>query len=165
MSKFDKEIKNLIKKEGLNDLAIFFHNYETYEEIPLFSKYKNISFLSKESFNEKNKTLIKKCIELEDICTLSSPHYIDKENVKDYFICITITDWDDYEDINCLTPNIFVSRRKNWLLSNLNLRSTQTIEENIIREYLYSINAIDYKAFISDGFLENKRVYVIRDLI
>ncbi|MBW7619901.1 Imm15 family immunity protein [Citrobacter portucalensis] len=161
MSKFDKEMQKLIKKEGLNDSSIFFSDYETFEEIPLFSRWKNISFLSSLSFNEKNKVLIKKGLELIADGNSCSHNYMD--NVSNYFICLSLTNWDDYEEINCLTPNIFISRRKEWLLSNLKLRETQTIEENIIREYLFSLGASDCKVFISDGFSKSKRVYIIKN--
>lgn len=159
MIKFDKEMQKLIKKEGLNDSSIFFSDYDTFEEIPLFSRWKNISFLSSLSFNEKNKVLIKKGLELIADSHSCSNNYID--NVNNYFACLSLTNWDDYEEINCLTPNIFVSRKKEWLLSNLKLRETQTIEENIIREYLFSLGVADYKVFISEGFSKSKRVYII----
>lgn len=159
MIKLEKKMQELIKKEELNDSSIFFSDYDTFEEIPLFSRWENISFLSSLSFNEKNKVLIKKTLELIADCNSCSRNYID--NVNDYFICLSLTNWDDYGEINCLTPNVFVSRRKGWLLSKLKLRETQTIEENIIREYLFSLGFSDCKVFISASFSENKRVYVI----
>lgn len=60
MIKLEKKMQELIKKEELNDSSIFFSDYDTFEEIPLFSRWENISFLSSLSFNEKNKVLIKK---------------------------------------------------------------------------------------------------------
>lgn len=155
MIDFDKEMQKLIKKEGLDDPSIFFADYDTFEEIPLFSRWKNISFLSPLSFNEKNKVLIKTGLEL-----IHNSKKCECNDIDDYFICLSLTNWDDYEEINCLTPNIYISRRKEWLLSNLKLRETQTIEENIIREYLFSLGLPDRKVFISEGFSENKRVYI-----
>ncbi|GKX59044.1 Imm15 family immunity protein [Leminorella grimontii] len=161
MNKFDKEIQRLIKKEGLDDPSIFFADYETFEEIPLFSRWKHISFLESLSFHEKNKVLIKACIDLITYCYSLSDRYLNSENAKDYLICLSLTDWDDCEEINCLTPNIFVSRRKEWLLSHLNHRETQSAEENLTREYLFSLGVSDCDVLISGGFEENKRVYVM----
>ncbi|MBI0552091.1 Imm15 family immunity protein [Pectobacterium parmentieri] len=161
MKKIDKEMRKLIKKEGLDNPSIFFADYDTFEEIPLFSRWKNISFLSFLSFNEKNKVLIKKCLDL----IYENRTIINNENIGDYFICLSLTNWDDYDEIGCLTPNIFISLRKKWLLSFLNLRETQTIEENITREYLFSIGVSDCSVFISDNFKENKRVYVVSNPI
>ncbi|BDR57621.1 Imm15 family immunity protein [Xylocopilactobacillus apicola] len=60
---------------------------------------------------------------------------------------VSITDWDNYEEINCLIPNLFISPRKDWLLSKLKLRSTQTVEENLVLEYLFSLDRMDYKVY------------------
>ncbi|MBI0028407.1 hypothetical protein H3S88_10680 [Gilliamella sp. B14448G11] len=165
MNKFDKEMQFLIKKEGLDDFSVFFSDYETFEEIPLFSRFKHISFLSSLSFNEKNKILIKKCLELINTCKLKVKDYIDDKNINNYFICVSLTDWEDYEEINCLTPNIYISRKKNWLLSLLKLKHSQTIEENLIREYLFSIKEFDYTVLISKDFEAYKRVYIVHKSI
>lgn len=161
MNKFDKKIQRLIKEEGLDDPSVLFADYETCEEIPLFSRWKHISFLVSLSFHEKNKVLIKAFIDLITHGYSLSDRYLDSESANDYFICLSLTDWDDCEEINCLTPNIFVSRRKKWLLSHLNLRETQSVEENLIRGYMFSLGISDCNVFISNGFEENKRVYVI----
>lgn len=165
MNKLEKEMQFLIEKEGLDDLSVFFSDYETFEEIPLFSRFKHISFLSSLSFNEKNKILIKKCIELINKCKLNAKNYIDDKNISDYFICVSLTDWENYEDVNCLTPNIYISRKKNWLLSHLKLKHSQAIEENLIREYLCSIKELDYIVLISSGFENYKRVYIVHKSI
>ena len=165
MNKLEKKLQHLIKKEGLDNYSIFFSEYKTFEEIPLFSRFKHISFLSSFSFNKKKKILIKKSIELIDECKLNAKHYINDKNLSDFFICVSITDWDDYEEINCLTPNIYISRKKNWLLSHLKLKHSQTIEENIIREYLFSIKEFDYTVLISNTFKDYKRVYIIHKSI
>ena len=165
VNKFEKEMQLLIKKEGLDDLLVFYSDYETFEEIPLFSRFKHISFLSSLSFNEKNKILIKKCIELVYKCKLNAKNYIGPKNINEYFICVSLTDWDNYKDVNCLTPNIYVSRKKNLLFQLLKLKYSQTIEENLIREYLSSIQEFDYDVVISRGFEKYKRVYIVHKSI
>ena len=164
MKDFNEEMKSLIKKEGLDNPDIFFADYETFEEIPLFSRWKNISFLSHFSFDEKNIILLRKCIDLVAYCYTLIDKYLDNESINDYFIAISLTGWDDHEEINCLTPNLVISRRKKWLLSNLKLKKSQTIEENIARDYLLSLACSDYEVFVSDSFKKNKRVYLVRRL-
>ena len=105
--------------------------------------------------------MIKKCLELINTCKLKVKDYIDDKNINNYFICVSLTDWEDYEEINCLTPNIYISRKKNWLLSLLKLKHSQTIEENLIREYLFSIKKFDYTVLISRDFESYKRVYIV----
>ncbi|MFP2420360.1 Imm15 family immunity protein [Pseudescherichia vulneris] len=123
MGNIQDKFKTLIKKEKLNDFSIYFNEYESYEEIPLFSRYKNISFLSGFSFNEKNKLLIRQGVELIGYIREVSSDYLSESELEDYFICLSITDLDfhDYKEVNCLSPHIYVSRRKKWLLSSLDL--------------------------------------------
>lgn len=165
MSKFDKEIRQLIKKEGLDNPDIFFANYDTFEEMPLFSWWSSISFLVGLSFNERNKFLINHSINLVRHNNLIANNYIERDGLGDYFICLTLTGWENIEETRGLKTNIYVSRRKQWLLSNLNLRQTNTIEENLTREYLFSLGITDFNVFISAGFAKNKRVYVIANQI
>ncbi|BDR55701.1 Imm15 family immunity protein [Xylocopilactobacillus apis] len=147
-------MNDLIKAEGLDDPLTLFAEYETFEEIPVFSRFSHISFLSSLSFNEKNKVLLKTCLDLAEKCNSSIK--------PDHFICVSITDWDNYEEINCLTPNLFVSQRKDWLLSKLKLKSTQTVEENLVREYLNSLDRLEYDVYTAIDFKKYKRIYVVK---
>lgn len=163
INKLDNKFNALIKKEKLDEFAIYFSRYQDFEEIPLFSKLKHIAFLSSFSFNEKNKLLINLGINLIDCIMANSMNYINSEELSEYFICLTITDWDNYKEINCLTPCIFISKRKTWLLSYLKLSYQSSIEENLINEYLHSLDLNQYSAFVSDGEnIENKRIYIIK---
>lgn len=163
INKLDNKFNTLIKKEGLDKLNIYFKQYEDFEEIPLFSRLKHITFLSSLSFNEKNKLLINLGVKLIDCILANSNNYINSDEFKEYFICLTITDWDDYKEIDCLTPCIYVSRRKTWILSNLNLSYQSSIEENLVNEYLYSLGVNEYSAFASRNINdENRRIYILK---
>lgn len=163
INKLNKKFNDLIKKEKLDRFDIYFRQYQDFEEIPLFSRLKHITFLSSLSFNEKNKLLINLSVKLID-CILANPFkYINSEEFREYFICLTITEWDDYKEIDCLTPCIYVSRRKTWILSNLKLSYQSSIEENLVNEYLYSLGLNQYSAFVPSGENgENKRIYIIK---
>lgn len=164
MSMFEKEMEKLKKKEGLDDLSIFFADYETFEEIPLFSRWNNISFLSSLTFNEKNKVLVESSINIVSLCLKEAENYLKKEELDDYFICTTLTGWDDYDEINCLNANIFISRRKSWLLTHLNLSKRNSIEENLISEYLLSFSNPNLDVFCANEFEFNKRVFLVNKM-
>lgn len=89
---------------------------------------------------------------------------ITNSQLAEFFACITLTGWDDALEMGSLKPNILFTRRKKWLLSNLNLKRSGVPEENLTKDYLSSISAFNFKALTSDGFDNNKRVYVIADL-
>ncbi|WP_416410787.1 Imm15 family immunity protein [Pantoea sp. App145] len=164
MSIFEKEMEKLKKKEGLDNLSVFFADYETFEEIPLFSRWKNISFLSKLTFNEKNKVLLESSLKMVDFCQKEAVKYLREDELDDYFICTTLTGWDDYDEINCLNANFFISRKKDWLLTHLNLSKNNSIEENLISEYLLSFSRLDFDVVCSNEFEHNKRVFVVNRL-
>lgn len=161
MNNIDNKIQKLIKKEGLNNPEIYFADYDTFEEIPLFSRWNDISFLSHLSFDERNKILLKNTINLVMKNAKLAEDMIGKVQSADYLACITLTGWDDAKEVGSLRPNILLTRRKKWLLSNLNLKESNFLEENLTRDYLTSISASEFSALTSDGFKKNKRVYVI----
>ncbi|WP_189339585.1 Imm15 family immunity protein [Pectobacterium peruviense] len=164
-NEFDAELEFLMEKEGLNNKSLYLRNYQDFEEIPLFSRFENISFLDSLSFDEKNKILIKKGIELvENILDLVKGTLSESDS-RDYFLCLTLTDIDDYHEINCFTPNVFISKRKTWLLHHLNLIQKNTAEENLIKEYLISMARKEYTVLVSSSYSEgNKRMYIMRKI-
>ena len=157
------ELKNgvnyLLKIEGLDDLSIFSRSHESYEEIPLFSRYSHISFLSKLCFNEKNKFLIKVGLDLIEKIKNNIDKYKDEGGG---FVCLSIKDWDaeDYEEVNCLTPSIFLSDSKVWVWETFSFLERNTIEENIVKEYIFSFGNAD-NVYVSKGFDTLKTVFII----
>lgn len=160
----EKELTSLIKKEGLDNSDIYYGNYSNFEEIPLVSRFNHISFLSSFSFNAKNKILIMKGIELIRDAMKNSYKHLNEFELQEYFICLTISDWEDYKEINCLSVNLFVSKRKNWILSQLKLEEKYSIEEYLISEYLHSLDLTDFNTFVPSNHNEEyKRVYIVNN--
>ncbi|MGK2889012.1 MAG: Imm15 family immunity protein [Candidatus Malihini olakiniferum] len=62
-SLFDRKLDLLIEYEGLNEESVYICDYQDFEEVPLFSRFDNISFLYSLSFDAKKKILIKKGLE------------------------------------------------------------------------------------------------------
>ena len=159
----NNELKNgvnsLLKIEGLDDLSIFNRSHESYEEIPLFSRYSHVSFLSKLCFNEKNKFLIKIGLDLIE----KIKNNIDKYKEKgDGFICLSIKDWDieDYGEVNCLTPSVFLSDSKAWAWETFSFLKKNTIEENLIKEYIYALEGSE-NVYVSKGFNSLKTIFIM----
>jgi len=166
MTNLDKKLELLIRKEGLHQLDIFYKNYVDFEEMPLFSRFSHIALLSKFTFNEKNKILIKKCAELINTIKMEAINYLNESEIKDYFIGLTISDWKDYKEINFLSVKIFLSKRRSWILSNLNLVKKYSIEEHLVSKYLNALNFNYLDVFVTEkDNSEFKRVYVIKKFI
>lgn len=86
MSKLDSKIKKIIQNEGFTNDEIFYADYDSFEEIPLFSRWKSIAFLKKTPFDENNKLLILHAVKLaehaREIAFINT-----KEDVhKDFFL-------------------------------------------------------------------------------
>ncbi|WP_170116081.1 Imm15 family immunity protein [Brenneria roseae] len=160
---FDRELDLLIEHEGLNEESVYLRDYQDFEEIPLFSRFDNISFLGSLSFDEKNKVLIKKGLEVLEKSVELVTGKLPKNDCLDYFSCLTLTDIDDFHEVNCYTPNIFISKRKRWLLQHLDLTQKNTPEEKLINGYLVLLGRGEYVVSVPSNYSEdNKRIYVVK---
>lgn len=157
--RFKDEINALLKIEGLNNTSAFNKSYTSYEEIPLFSRYSRISFLSTLGFNEKNKILIKIGLDLVRKIKIEIEKY---KNGGRGFVCLSIRNWDpqDYNEVNCLTPSVFLSDSKEWVWERFSFLERNTIEENLIKEYIFSLG-ISGNIYVSKGFDLLKTVFII----
>jgi hypothetical protein len=163
MNKLDSRIEKIIKKEGFYNDEIYYADYDSFEEIPLFSRWKSISFLKDNSFDENNKLLISHAISLAEYAITVSYRKA-KEKHEDFFCCVTLTKWDDIEEINCITPNIYISRKKKWLFSYVKLKKTASREESLIMKYINELGLVGYGVYISGESSNIRRVYIISDI-
>ncbi|WP_242208282.1 MULTISPECIES: Imm15 family immunity protein [unclassified Pseudomonas] len=93
----------IISKEPYNDMAVFFESYESFEEIPLVSRYKRLDFLKKEMSNERvSAVLAGAAIFLMNLIRVMGPAGTLN------FYAITFTDFDSLDDQDVIIPNIFV---------------------------------------------------------
>lgn len=163
MNKLDAQIKRLIKKEGLDNEVLYYANYETFEEIPLFSRWKDIEFLKFRSFDSNNILLISHAISLSEHANRIA---FDKlgGDYAEYFCCVTLTKWDCINEINCITPNLYITRRKSWLFSYVQLYKANSKEELIAKNYIKELGVPGYGVYISKRVDGNvNRVYLVND--
>lgn len=120
MIDFDKGFGELFRKEGLLKYQTYFLPCESVETIPLYSRYSHIDFLSAYSFNYKNEIMIKNGLELIRSILQKAPQYLSEHEINDFFICLSISNWneDDYQEIKILMYNVFITRRRDWILSH-----------------------------------------------
>ncbi|WP_159566460.1 Imm15 family immunity protein [Budvicia diplopodorum] len=161
MSGLLDEMKMLLKKEGLLQKDLYFADYETFEEIPLFSRTAHIDFLQDFTFDEENTILINQAIGLADNAHKTAIGSL-ANDADDYFVCVSITGWKDIKELNCLTPNLYISRRRAWLLSCLNLEQHHTAQEVLINRYLLASGLEEYMAYSSKSAGGDPvRIYIV----
>ena len=162
MSKLDSKIKKILKNEGFYDDEIYCADYDSFEEIPLFSRWKSVSFLKDTPFDENNKLLISHAVKLAEHAMKVSFLNTEKDEHEDFFCCVTLTKWDSIDEINCITPNIYITRKKKWLFSYVQLRQTASKEEILTIKYINALGLSDYGVYISGKNDSVRRVYIIK---
>lgn len=163
MNKLIKEMQNLVRKEKLDNPRLYFGDYKTFEEIPLFSRWSHINFLKKYNFNERNKALLKQAITLTDEAMAKGMH-VKELDYDEYFICVSITSWDYIDELGCISPNVFVSKRRGWLLPLLDLKEFESPEISMLKTYLYDLNISEKKVYVSISYgNDDDRIYIVDD--
>lgn len=151
---YDKCFKILFRREGLDQDNIFFLDYETYEEIPIASRWKYLKFLDGLSTDEKNILLISQALKRVD-------SIFEAYNVKDRFICVNLLGWEDIEEAGFIIPNFFISKK-----IFLKFYKTNSIHEELVKKYISKINNDKYvvRSEVNSGNPDDyiERVYIIR---
>jgi hypothetical protein len=93
----------LISKEPYNDMEVFFASYESFEEIPLVSRYRRLDFLKRDMSDDR----------ISDILVGLAFFLINSINAltktdDNPFIAVSFTDFEGLEEQGVLVPNIFV---------------------------------------------------------
>lgn len=163
VSKIDIKVKQLIEKEGLDNEDLYYADYETFEEIPLFSRWSQIDFLKERPFDDNNLLLISHAITLSENANNLAYTKLGGEH-SEYFCCVTLTKWDCVAEINCITPNLYITRRKSWVFSYVKFRQTHSKEELIAKNYIKKLGVSNHGIYISklvDGNVN--RVYIVNE--
>lgn len=107
--------KKLFKKENLLNFDTFIKDYQTFEEIPLVSRYDHLKFLD-ENINKEDFQffLINIAFFLLNNIELYAKKRLSPEEYKDYFVCMTFSDLDEIDTYGYTIPNFFVTRKKNY---------------------------------------------------
>jgi hypothetical protein len=81
-----------------------YHGY--FDELPLFARYAEVSFLDSLSIEERNRVLIRAAVaHLETILDYSRQYYANRE--YDYFCAVTITGWEYVDEGEVVVPHFW----------------------------------------------------------
>jgi hypothetical protein len=166
MNKIDENFRKLLTLEGLDEQDVFYADYATFEEIPLFSRWMRINFLKKYDFDKRNELLLQFATKFVEKLLSNAPYILGDNGSSEYFSCVSITNWDCISEIGCISPNFYISKKKTWLLSNLGLETANFPEIKMIENYLSNLQINKKKVCISKGYdPENKRIYIVDDFL
>lgn len=103
--KLAKLFRKIISKEPYNDMGVFFSDFESFEEIPLISRYHRLNLLKKSMEDEKVSDFL---IGLSFFLMTSIKALSVTKNNKDTFFAISFPDFDLFAEHGVLMPHIFV---------------------------------------------------------
>jgi hypothetical protein len=112
MFRFLKTCQKLIDDSIHDNLDEFIRDYETFEEIPLFSRIYRASVLDKHmDINEKHGFMINIAFFYLNGIYIYARMRLNKKELLDFWACITFFK-DDYEDYGFYVPHFLVTRKK-----------------------------------------------------
>ncbi|MFD8595648.1 Imm15 family immunity protein [Kitasatospora sp. NPDC059646] len=126
---FEHDFDNLLADEDLDSFEEFLGPLETFDEVPLYSRYSQLDFLAPLTRPEANAWLVRAAVTyLERLAA----HVAGRAD--DFFCMVSITGWDDYRDGDFLTPSIWYTRAGNGVLDHLSLTPATGDEARFVTE-------------------------------
>ena len=94
----------VISKEPYDDMRVFFEDYESFEEIPLVSRYSRLKHL----MNEMSRNGVSDFLTGLALFVLNALRLLEVSRDKDVFFAVSFTDFAGLEEQGVLMPNIFI---------------------------------------------------------
>lgn len=131
--------KKIISKEPYNDTSVFLASYESFEEIPVVSRYSRLEAFKKElGYDGVRDLLITLAIFLLNTALIVSR----SKGGTNTFFAITFTSFDRYDEDKFIIPKIFIypGAHKLAFPEKLRQRSCESSRELSIIDHLFKIN-------------------------
>ncbi len=100
-----KLFRKIISKEPYNDLSVFFSEFESFEEMPLISRYHRLKVLKKSIGSDKSSEFL---ISLAFFLIGSIRALSATKDREDIFFAVSFPDFDLFAEQGVLMPHIFV---------------------------------------------------------
>lgn len=94
----------IISEEPYNDMDVFFENYESFEEIPLVSRYSRLKLLKDELSGSGASNFLTGLA----VFLLNTLRLLEVSRSESVFFAVSFTDFEGLEEQGILIPNIFI---------------------------------------------------------
>jgi hypothetical protein len=134
--RFRDQFEQMLARNDLADLDGLMHYHGYYDELPLFARYSEVSFLDHISPEQRNRVVVRAAVaHLKTILDHSQTFYAGRE--YDYFCAITVENWDWFhEDGSPVVPKFFYGNPSHGLFDYLELRAPTSDESRFVAESL-----------------------------
>lgn len=163
--------ESIISQEPYNDMDVFFESHDSFEEIPLISRYSRADLLS-DSLGKSNTTNFLIGFSVFLLNTINIIARARNTTEDELFIAISFTDFGDAFENRPIIPNIFIypnQKKDNHFKAHLkqNNPNEKSIELAKIQEYFSRCNLINSFIFYESRFFDQAcnedivRIYAI----
>ena len=147
--------RKIISEEPYNDMGVFFLDYETFEELPMTSRYARLNHLKKEMSDEKVTDFLVgvSMFLLNSIGAISC-----KPKTAEPFFAITFTDFEALKEFGVLIPNIFIYPRPKSIgfLEKIEKSSNEVSREiNLVKMHFSHCGFADAFEFYESRFYDS----------
>ena len=141
--------QNILTNERLLDLDIYIKDYQSFEEIPLVTRFSSLRFLDElieksdfQSILINTAFFVLKNVDLYARSNLSTEEY------RNYFICLTFPSLDDIDVVGYAIPHFFITR-KIGLLGFLRFeKNDYTLDVGVLEDGFKNCGMLNIFSFI-----------------
>lgn len=133
--RFKADFERLIKLQKLDNLEGFMEPIDLFEEVPLYSRFSQVSFLDSLSSIERNRVLIRAaawylCV----IIKYFREAYAGRD--CDFFCMLSILDWEDFNEGGLITPTFWYTNPSQGVLDQIRLEPPDSAYSIFVAEAL-----------------------------
>lgn len=133
--RYKTHFERLIKLEGLDDLSQFKDQVELFEEVPLYSRFSQLSFLKGLPSVEKNRILIRAGAWYVRVI-IGSLRESCVGRDYDSFCMLSIRDWEDFPEGGLITPAFWCANPSQGVLEHIRLQPPNSAYSKFVAESL-----------------------------
>ncbi|MDQ3054258.1 MAG: Imm15 family immunity protein [Actinomycetota bacterium] len=133
--RFKANFERLIKHQKLDNLEGFMEPIDLFEEVPLYSRFSQVSFLDGLLPIERNRVLIRAAAWY--LCVITKyfrEAYVGRD--CDFFCMLSILDWEDFNEGDLITPTFWYTNPSQGVLDQIRLESPDSAYSTFVAEAL-----------------------------
>jgi hypothetical protein len=158
-----QKFQELLRQEGWDDFPRWIVELQDFDEVPLYSRYAQIDFLSHLPFPERNRLLVRTAADYLARLVTYVEDLKSSGQSADLFCMLSILDWDDWDESegqSLLTPAMFITNPSREILSYMPLAITSSPHGELIKSWLPQGDFLVCDNALPDPRVE--RVYVLK---
>ena len=127
--------RHLLELEGLDRLDELMRVDDFFEELPLYSRYAQLSFLDGLPVAERNRLLVRAAVSyLPVVLDHARDYYAGRD--RDYFCMVAVQSWEDFDEGGLVTPYLWFANPSRGVFDHLRFDPPQSSYSAFVAEAL-----------------------------